>query len=152
MRIADILSRDRVIYELNSTGKQEVIREMTSLLPKEILDLDQVVQILMERERLGSTGIGEGVAIPHGKLAGLSSMIAAFGRSTRGVEFESLDGNPTHLLFLLVAPEDSAGAHLKALARISRLFKDSQFRKVLMGARDVDELYEAILEEDEKYG
>lgn len=152
MRIADILSRDRVICELNSTGKQEVIREMTSLLPKEILDLDQVVQILMERERLGSTGIGEGVAIPHGKLAGLSSMIAAFGRSTRGVEFESLDGNPTHLLFLLVAPEDSAGAHLKALARISRLFKDSQFRKVLMGARDVDELYEAILEEDEKYG
>lgn len=152
MKIADILSRDRVILELKSTGKQEVIQEMTAVLPKQGLDLDQVVQVLMERERLGSTGIGDGVAIPHGKLPGLTSLIAAFGRSTKGVEFESLDGNPTHLFFLLLAPEDSAGAHLKALARISRLFKDGQFRKVLMGAKDVDELYRALLEEDEKYG
>lgn len=152
MKIADILSRDRVILELKSKGKQEVIQEMTAVLPKEGLDLDRVVQVLMDRERLGSTGIGDGVAIPHGKLPGLNSLIAAFGRSTKGVEFESLDGHPTHLFFLLVAPEDSAGAHLKALARVSRLFKDGQFRKVLMGAKDVDELYRALLEEDEKYG
>jgi len=152
MKIAEILSRDRVILELKSIGKQEVIQELTAVLPKEGLDLDRVVQVLMDRERLGSTGIGDGVAIPHGKLSGLNSLIAAFGRSTKGVEFESLDGHPTHLFFLLVAPEDSAGAHLKALARVSRLFKDGQFRKVLMGAKDVDELYRALLEEDEKYG
>ncbi len=152
MKIAEILSRDRVILELKSAGKQEVIQELTAVLPKEGLDLDRVVQVLMDRERLGSTGIGDGVAIPHGKLSGLNSLIAAFGRSTKGVEFESLDGHPTHLFFLLVAPEDSAGAHLKALARVSRLFKDRQFRKVLMGAKDVDELYRALLEEDEKYG
>jgi PTS system nitrogen regulatory IIA component len=152
MKIAEILSRDRVILELKSAGKQEVIQELTAVLPKEGLDLDRVVQVLMDRERLGSTGIGDGVAIPHGKLSGLNSLIAAFGRSTKGVEFESLDGHPTHLFFLLVAPEDSAGAHLKALARVSRLFKDGQFRKVLMGAKDVDELYRALLEEDEKYG
>lgn len=152
MKIADILSRDRVILELKSKGKQEVIQEMTAVLPKEGLDLERVVQVLMDRERLGSTGIGDGVAIPHGKLSGLNSLIAAFGRSTQGVEFESLDGNPTHLFFLLVAPEDSAGAHLKALARVSRLFKDGQFRKVLMGAKNIDELYRAFLEEDEKYG
>lgn len=152
MKIADILSRDRVILELKSTGKQEVIQEMTGVLPKEGLDLDRVVQVLMDRERLGSTGIGDGVAIPHGKLPGLNSLIAAFGRSTKGVEFESLDGHPTHLFFLLVAPEDSAGAHLKALARVSRLFKDGQLRRVLMEAKDVDELYGALLEEDEKYG
>ncbi|MEJ5375750.1 MAG: PTS sugar transporter subunit IIA [bacterium] len=152
MKIADILIRERVIAELKSTGKQEVIQEMTAVLPSEVMDLDRVVQVLMERERLGSTGIGEGVAIPHGKIPGLNSLIAAFGRSSKGVEFESLDGKPAHLFFLLVAPEDSAGAHLKALARISRLFKDGQFRKVLMGAKGVDEIYEAILEEDQKYG
>ncbi len=152
MKIADILRRERVIAELKSTGKQEVIQEMTAVLPSEVMDLDRVVQVLMERERLGSTGIGDGVAIPHGKIPGLNSLIAAFGRSSRGVEFESLDGKPAHLFFLLVAPEDSAGAHLKALARISRLFKDGQFRKVLMGAKGVDDIYEALLEEDQKYG
>jgi PTS system nitrogen regulatory IIA component len=152
MKIADILSRERVIAELECSGKQDVIREMAAVLPMEKMDLDRVVQVLMDRERLGSTGIGDGVAIPHGKLTGLGSLMAVFGRSTKGVEFESLDGNPTHLFFLLVAPEDSAGAHLKALARISRLFKDGQFRKTLMGARDADELYMALLNEDEKYG
>ena len=78
-----------------------------------------------ERERLGSTAIGDGIAIPHGKLRGISRILGVFGRSPQGVDFDSLDGNPTHLFFLLVAPEDSASLHLKALARVSRLFKDA---------------------------
>lgn len=152
MKVTDILRRESVIAELKATGKQEVIRELVGVLPMEKLDPDRVVQVLMDRERLGSTGIGDGVAIPHGKLPELDSLMAAFGRSSKGVEFESLDGNPTHLFFLLVAPENSAGVHLKALARISRLFKDGQFRRALMGARDGQELYRSLLEEDEKYG
>src|SRR6266436_2844827 len=95
--------------------------------------------------------LGEGVAIPHGKLAGLKRVIAAFGRSRQGVDFQSLDGKPTHLFFLLVAPEDSAGAHLKALARISRLLKDESFRQRLMSATTAADLYRTIREEDDKY-
>ncbi|MGQ9858379.1 MAG: PTS sugar transporter subunit IIA [Thermodesulfobacteriota bacterium] len=152
MKIVDILHRDSVIAELKATGKHDIIRELVDVLPRQKLDRDRVVQVLMDREKLGSTGIGDGVAIPHGKLAELDSILGAFGRSTKGVEFESLDGNPTHLFFLLVAPENSAGAHLKALARISRLFKDGQFRRTLMDAHDREELYRALVEEDEKYG
>jgi PTS system nitrogen regulatory IIA component len=109
------------------------------------------VQALEDRERLNSTALGEGVAIPHGKLAGVKRVLAAFGRSSQGVDFSSLDGKPTHLFFLLVAPEDSAGAHLKALARISRLLKDQGFRAKLLRASDARELYRTIREEDEKY-
>ena len=99
------------------------------------IDHGRLVQALEDRERLNSTALGDGVAIPHGKLPGSSASFAAFGRSPQGVDFHSLDGKPTHLFFLLVAPEDSAGAHLKALARISRLLKDEAFRTRLMQAR-----------------
>lgn len=152
MKIADILSPQGIIADLRGKVKAEVISELVDVLPLGDLDRTKVVQVLLDRERLGSTGIGDGVAIPHGKLSDLVSMMGAFGRSLEGVEFDSLDGNPTHLFFLLLAPEDSAGAHLKALARISRPFKDSRFRKDLMEARDEKEIYRIFLEEDEKYG
>ena len=111
----------------------------------------RLVGALEERERLNSTALGDGVAIPHGKLPGVRRVIAAFARSRAGVDFQSLDGKPTHLFFLLVAPEDSAGAHLKALARISRLLKDESFRQRLMRAGDGADLFRTIREEDEKY-
>ncbi|MFN8644502.1 MAG: PTS sugar transporter subunit IIA [Candidatus Binatia bacterium] len=106
--------------------------------------------MLWERERLGNTAIGDGIAIPHGKLPGLSGVIGAFGRHPGGVDFESLDGSPTHLFFLLVAPEDSVGQHLKALARVSRLLKDRAFRERLLTAPDRATLFRLIREEDEK--
>src|SRR4029077_15576387 len=109
------------------------------------------VQALEDRERLNSTALGEGVAIPHGKLPGIKRVFAAFARSRQGVDFQSLDGEPTHLFFLLVAPEDSAGAHLKALARISRLLKDEPFRTRLMQAPTAADLYATIREEDDRY-
>jgi PTS system nitrogen regulatory IIA component len=152
MKIIDILSKDRIVPSLGSRGKRDVIEELVGVLPTNGLDPVRLVHVLMEREKLGSTGIGDGVAIPHGKLGEITHLLAAFGRSRTGVEFDSLDGKPAHLFFLLVAPEDSAGIHLKALARISRLFKDSQFRHTLMTAKDQDELYRIIRGEDEKYG
>jgi PTS system nitrogen regulatory IIA component len=152
MKIIDILSQDRVIPDLTSRVKRDVIHELVSVLPLNGLGPERLVRVLMEREKLGSTGIGDGVAIPHGKVVEIGHLLAAFGRSKKGVEFDSLDGKPAHLFFLLVAPEDSAGIHLKALARISRLFKDSQFRHTLMMATDRDEIYRIIQGEDEKYG
>jgi PTS system nitrogen regulatory IIA component len=151
MRIIDILNRDGIIAQLTSRGKREVITELVGALPRVQADPDQLIQVLMEREKLGSTGIGDGVAIPHGKLAAAGGLLASFGRSREGVDFDSLDGKPTHLFFLLVAPEDSAGVHLKALARISRLLKDAQFRQTLMVAQSAEEIYRAIQQEDEKY-
>jgi len=146
------LSMDRVMPALEAKGKRDVISELVGALPLSKVDPERLVQTLMERERLGSTGIGDGVAIPHGKLEEIGQLIAAFGRSSKGVDFDSLDGKPTHLFFLLVAPENSAGNHLKVLARISRLFKDGQFRHALMAARDRENLYRIIREADEKFG
>jgi len=153
MKIADILTEPLVVPALAGRSKREVIEELAAAVARHHPEIDRtrLVQALEDRERLNSTALGEGVAIPHGKLPGLKRVVAAFGRSPGGVDFSSLDGKPTHLFFLLVAPEDSAGAHLKALARISRLLKDEQFRARLMGAGDAVELYRAIREEDEKY-
>ena len=153
MKIADILSEDVVLPALAGRNKEDVIQELAGIVARSHPDIDRtrLVHALEERERLNSTALGEGVAIPHGKLGGVSQVLAAFGRSPSGVDFSSLDGKPTHLFFLLVAPEDSAGAHLKALARISRLLKSPDFRSRLMRAADAHELFEIIREEDDKY-
>ncbi|MGH7907926.1 MAG: PTS sugar transporter subunit IIA, partial [Candidatus Binataceae bacterium] len=107
-----------------------------------------VSAVLDERERLGSTAIGDGIAIPHGKLKGVSRILGVFGRHPGGVDFESLDGNLTYLFFLLVAPEDSTSLHLKALARVSRLLKDGGFRERLLKAADAGEIFRLIKDED----
>jgi PTS system nitrogen regulatory IIA component len=114
------------------------------------LSAESLTSILMDRESLGSTGIGDGVAIPHGKVPGLARLSAVIGRSRAGIQFHSLDGKPTHLFFLVVAPEQSAGMHLKALARISRLLKDLRFRRSLLDARDADDLRRILKEEDDR--
>ncbi len=153
MKIVEILSENVVIPELKGTTKQAVLHELAEHLAAAYpeIDANQLVEVLWERERLGSTAIGDGIAIPHGKLPGLRSVIAAFGRHRAGVDFQSLDGNPTRIFFLLVAPEDSVGQHLKALARVSRLLKDASFRERLVSATGRHELYSCIREEDEKY-
>lgn len=153
MKITDILPPSQVIADLQGQTKADVLRELATHLAAEHpeVDAERLVEVLWERERLGSTAIGDAIAIPHGKLPGLRSVLAAFGRHRRGVDFQSLDGNPTKLFFLLVAPEDSVGLHLKALARVSRLLKDLSFRQQLMAAADSDELYNIIRQEDEKY-
>ena len=153
MRIDDFLAEDMVVAALEGRKKDDVIEELAEVVSKHHLEIDhwKLVGALQDRERLNSTALGEGVAIPHGRLPGVKRVVAAFGRSPQGVDFNSLDGKPTHLFFLLVAPEDSAGAHLKALARISRLLKDDSFRSRLMQADDAASLYRIIREEDAKY-
>jgi len=153
MRIDDFLAEDMVVAALEGRKKDDVIEELAEVVSRHHPEIDhwKLVGALQDRERLNSTALGEGVAIPHGRLPGVKRVVAAFGRSPQGVDFNSLDGKPTHLFFLLVAPEDSAGAHLKALARISRLLKDDSFRTRLMQAEDGPSLYRIIREEDAKY-
>lgn len=156
MKIKQILTKDCIIAELQSQSKDLVLRELASAvtLAKPSLGpqfTEGLIHVLAEREKLGSTGIGNGVAIPHGKMAGIDQVITGFGRSRAGVNFDSQDGKPAHLFFILVAPENAASLHLKALARLSRLLKDSHFRNVLMEAQTADEIYSAIVTEDDKF-
>ena len=150
MKIQDIVSPEAVLDDLRAATKEGVLRELSEVIAKIVpkLSADSLTGILMERESLGSTGIGDGVAIPHGKVAGIEHLVAAFGRSRSGVQFHSLDGKPAYLFFLIVAPEYSAGMHLKALARISRLLKDERFRRSLVEAADAEELRRIFREED----
>jgi nitrogen PTS system EIIA component len=150
--IADVLRKESVMLNLKTKSKPDVIRELVERVTDQYPNLsrDTLVSVLLERETLCSTAVDEGVAIPHGKISGLSNIIAAFGRSVEGIDFESLDGNPTHLIILLLAPESSSGIHLKLLARISRIFKNPEFRSLLMGAQTEEELYNIIIEEDAK--
>ncbi|RKH03990.1 PTS sugar transporter subunit IIA [Corallococcus sp. CA053C] len=150
MRIADFLSPQAVVADMQARTKAEVLRELSATLARAHPSLreDRLVAVLQEREKLGSTGIGEGVAIPHGKLAGMDSLQAAFCVSRAGVDFEAIDGKPTHLFFALVAPENSAGVHLKALARISRLFKNPRFRAAILEAPTSSDIHSLIVQED----
>lgn len=153
MKITDILTEELVVPELRASSKREALDEMTGVLTSVHREIDRarLGQILEEREKLGSTAIGGGIAIPHGKLPGLDHVLAVFGRSPAGVDFESVDGAPTKLFFLLVAPEDSSGMHLKALARISRLLKEESVRERLLACGDRTGLLRIIREEDAKY-
>ena len=153
MKIVDLIKRDMVVPALQATEKRGILEElagyMASRHPR--IDRAQLAKVLVEREQLASTAIGEGVAIPHGKLATVGEIVACLGRATAGVEFDSMDGQPTYLFFVLVAPDSSTGAHLKALARISRVFKDPEFRRRLLAAPDGDAMYHVVAEEDAKY-
>lgn len=154
MKITDILVKDAVVLNIAAVEKRDVLAEMAGALAKaepDVVAADTLLEVLCEREGLQSTGIGEGVAIPHGKLPRLHRLLATFARSREGIDFEAIDGQPTHLFFLLVVPEHSGGQHLKALARISRFFRDATFRDRLMEAESLDDVYRAIEEEDAKF-
>ncbi len=151
MKISELLGPAAIVAELKGTGKREVLSELTDALLKTDSSLvrDDVLKVLMERERLGSTGIGDGVAIPHGKLKDIDRLLISFGLSRQGVDFDSMDGKPAHLFFLLVAPEESVGVHLKTLARISKLLKSTAVRERLQSATDSAEIHSIIAEEEE---
>jgi len=152
MKISELLNPGAVVAEIQSREKGKVLEELTDVLVAcdDSLQRDEVIQVLQERERLGSTGIGDGVAIPHGKLKGIPELMLAFGRSRDGVDFDSMDGKPAHLFFLLIAPEESVGVHLKTLARISKLLKDSSIRQRLLDAEGQKGLYQIILDEEDQ--
>ena len=155
MKINEFLREKAITTSLRTTDKPGVIRELVQLLVKsgdvKAADVDRFVEILLAREALGSTGIGQGVGIPHGKSNCVSQLVGAFGIAPRGVNFEALDGDPAYLFFLLVAPEDAAGPHLKALARISRLLKDKFLRESLREASDEKAILRILQQEDQKH-
>ncbi|MCP3178080.1 MAG: PTS sugar transporter subunit IIA [Desulfuromonadales bacterium] len=152
MKIADFLNASAIADDLKAKGKNDVLAELTDTIvhTDKSLDRDEVMRVLLEREKLGSTGIGDGVAIPHGKLKNISNLLISFGRSRDGVDFDSMDGKPAHLFFLLIAPEESVGIHLKTLARISKLLKNPQVRQRLLQADSAGDIYSIIIEEEEK--
>lgn len=151
VKIAEMLDPVAIVAELKGTGKRDVLIELTDALVAAIpsLNREDVLRVLLERERLGSTGIGDGVAIPHGKLKNLDRQLIAFGLSRKGVDFDAMDGKPTRLFFLLIAPEDSVGIHLKTLARISKLLKAPMVRERLQNAADRAQIHSIIVEEEE---
>jgi PTS system nitrogen regulatory IIA component len=136
---------------LTANTKADVLAELINVLIASGLRIDRAraIDVLQQREKLGSTGIGDGVAIPHGKVSDLQDLVVAFGRSRTGIAFDAIDGKPVHLFFLLLAPENSTGQHLKALAKISKMLKTPNFRKKLLDAKSKTELYKAIVEQDE---
>ncbi|MDT8394910.1 MAG: PTS sugar transporter subunit IIA [bacterium] len=153
MKIVDFLTFSDVISDLRATTREGVLREMVDHLKEagKITDSNRLVEILLDREMLGNTGIGYGVAIPHGRLEGLKDILLVFGKSVDGIEFDAHDGQPVNLFFLLVAPEDSAGLHLKALARISRIVKNPECREALLESGDSESLFQVIQAEDERH-
>jgi PTS system nitrogen regulatory IIA component len=152
MKLSEIIKENSIISELKASDKKGVLEELAEVIVKEEASIDKsiLIKVLVEREHLGTTGIGDGVAIPHGKLEGATRPLISFGRSTQGLDFDSMDGLPAHLFFLIVAPENSSGTHLQILAKIAKLLKNSTFRRKLIEAKGCNELYQIIIETDEE--
>ena len=153
MKLSDILKKDFIIADLTEKNKASVLQELIDFLKNKnvVNDIEGLHNSLIEREKLGSTGIGENVAIPHAKSGELDQILTLFARSTGGIDFESLDQKPVNFVCLVVAPSNSTGHHLKALARISRLLKNQELRQAILDANSAEEIYSALLEEDAKF-
>lgn len=152
MKISQLLNKNAIISDLAASDKKGVLDELSvALSTVTSASAKDIATVLMEREQLGSTGIGGGIAIPHGKLDAIKSIRVGFGLSKKGVKYDSLDNKPVHLFFLLLTPENSAGGHLKVLAQISKLLKLEQFKKRLLNADTVDAIYDIIVEQDEDF-
>lgn len=150
MRLSEILAIENIIPELKAKDKNSVLGELADAIANYDTDIDKktLLKVLIEREHLGSTGIGDGVAIPHGKLTSVSRPIVSFGRSRNGLDFDSMDGQPAYLFFLLLAPENSSGVHLQVLTKIAKILKSSVFRKELMEGKSREEIYQTIIQTD----
>ena len=153
MKLTEIIEENNIIPELKAKDKKGVLEELAAVISRHEPSIDKgaLVKVLVERERLGSTGIGDGAAIPHGKMNGVSHPIISFGRSRQGLDFDSMDGQPAHLFFLLIAPEDSSSVHLQVLAKIAKILKNRDFRKKLMEPGTKKELYQTIVQTDEEF-
>ena len=156
MKLGEIIPEGGILDDLKSVQKEEVIKEMVASLVKagkiEDATSKKVIKALMDREELGSTGIGAGVAVPHAKHDSITDLVGVFGRSKKGINFDALDGEPVHVLFLLLSSKSASGAHLEALAYISRLVRDEKFVKFLRDAKDVAGVRELLAEADQTLG
>ncbi|OGQ05299.1 MAG: PTS fructose transporter subunit IIA [Deltaproteobacteria bacterium RIFCSPLOWO2_01_44_7] len=152
MKIADSLSKELILPNLGAKNKVDCLMEFAQAVAKKLPELkkDEIAHTLLEREKLGSTGIQDGIAIPHGKIKTLSNILILFGRSLEGIDFQAHDNKPTQLFFVLLAPENATSIHLKLLARLSRLLKNLSLRERLLQAKDAQAIYQILCEEDEK--
>lgn len=150
MKLTDLFTPAEISADIKAEEKLGVLRELVGLLTtrNKDLDTDKILKILLEREKLGSTGTGSGVAIPHGKVDDIDNLLVSFGVSRKGINFDSIDSEPVNLLFLLVAPSNSIGSHLSALARISNLLADKQVRSALQKAPDAEAIFNLIKQYD----
>lgn len=148
MLLTDLLSPERIKIPLVSTGKDELLRELVDLAATtaSVADREEVLQAVLDREAVLSTGIGHGVAIPHGKSSSVDELVLVAAVAREGIDFEALDGQPVSLFFLLVGPESAAGDHVKALSRISRLLRRETFRHRLITAVDASAFYSVLAE------
>ena len=146
MKLVQYLDEDLIIPDLTARTKSEALAELISPLASKyaFIDKEQVYKVLLDREKLGTTGIGDGVAIPHGKLENIEDVLLVAGRSLEGIDFEALDHKPVHIFFMLLAPEKNAGKHLKVLAFVSRLLQDVNFKEAFLGAKDRQELWRLL--------
>jgi PTS system nitrogen regulatory IIA component len=152
MKILDFLSPERIIPNMDSRDKKGVIDELARAVAETTAaDTAEIARVLLEREQLGSTGIGDGIAIPHGRLSSIDSIVMGFGSSKQGIEYDAIDDNPVFIFFLLLTPENSTGGHLRVLAQISKLLKNKQFKTNLSNAESTEEILEIIQEADEDF-
>ena len=147
MEISDLITPDSIFSKLPATSKKQALQELAKRA-SDISELNErvIFDALIKRERLGTTGVGNGIAIPHGKLAGLDRLHGLFARLDKPIEFDSIDEQPVDLIFLLLAPECAGADHLKALARVSRLLRDRSTCEKLRGSEDPDALYALLIE------
>ena len=153
MTLLEILSPEAIVVDLQGETKEEIIAELSKLVAKncQIENSDDIFQAVIEREKIMSTGIGDGIAIPHGKSDSVDKLVAALGTKRRGVDFEALDGEPAYVFFLLVSPTNISGPHIKALARISRYLKNEEFKKRLIAAHTSDDIISIIRTEEKQH-
>ncbi len=153
MKVLDLLSKNFIIADLKSNSKQDVINELISLFENDprVIDIEKVRDAVLEREKIMSTGVGKGFAIPHGKTNAVNDILAAFGKSNQPIEYDALDGHPVYLVFLLVGKDNLVSNHIKLLSRISRMMNKDEFREKLMKAKTADEVLEIYRKEEENY-
>ena len=153
MKVHELLNIKHVLTEFKSEHKDDVINELVDLLKgdERIIDLEEVRKCVFEREEKMSTGVGKGFAIPHGKTNSVTDILAAFGKSETPIEYNSLDGEPVHLIFLLVGKENLVAKHIKLLSRISRLMNNEEFRKKLINANSKESALKIFAEEEQSY-
>jgi len=151
MKVSKFIKVENIVPELKAENKTDVLKELATIVTSNSsnLNFEKTFETIQERENLCSTAMDEGVAIPHGKLHGLSNTIIGFGKSSKGVDFDSLDDKPTSLFILILSPENSSKKHIQALAKISTIFKTSEFRTNILKSESAEEILGLITEEDE---
>ena len=153
MKLSDLLHKDFIIAELKSTAKEDVINELIDLFDNDtrVIDIKKVRDAVLDREKIMSTGVGKGFAIPHGKTSAVNEILAAFGKAENPIDHQALDNQPVHLVFLLVGKDNMVSTHIKLLSRISRMMTKDEFREKLIHAKSNDEIVELFKTEEQNY-